>query len=238
MDCSPSRSSVHAIFQARVLEWVAMPVCRSSSWPRDWIHVSGISCIAGGFFACWAIQETYIYIDLLPFPFLLFEKLNPTALRWITLNHFYGEFLPGFLWPVILLSLVLNLYLVYININVLSSVHSRWVLVKMPKSRLASLHWGDASCLFDLQGAFLCLLFISHSVVLDSLRPHGMQHARLHCPSPSSGVCSNSCPLSWWCHPTISPSVIPFSSCVQSFPASGSFPMSQLFAECIQVLEF
>ena len=67
------------------------------------------------------------------------------------------------------------------------------------------------------------------SVMSNSLWPHGLQHTRLSCPSPSPGVCSNSCPLSQWCHPTISSSVIPFSSCLQSFPASGSFPMSQLF---------
>ena len=64
----------------------------------------------------------------------------------------------------------------------------------------------------------------------NSLWPHGLQHARLPCPLPTPGVYSNSCPLSWWCHPTISSSVIPFSSHPQSFPASGSFPMSQLFA--------
>ena len=67
----------------------------------------------------------------------------------------------------------------------------------------------------------------SHSVVPDSLWSHGLQHARPLCPSPTPGVYSNSCPLSWWCHPTISSSVIPFSSHLQPFPASGSFPMSQ-----------
>ena len=69
----------------------------------------------------------------------------------------------------------------------------------------------------------------SCSVVSYSLPPHGRQHARLLCPSPTPGVYSNSCPSSQWCHPTISSSVIPFSSCPQSFPASWSFPMSQLF---------
>ena len=64
----------------------------------------------------------------------------------------------------------------------------------------------------------------------NSLLLHGLQHARLPCSSPSRGVCSKSCPLSQWCHPTISSSVAPFSSCSQSFPASGSFPMSQLLA--------
>ena len=61
----------------------------------------------------------------------------------------------------------------------------------------------------------------------DSLSPHGLQHSRLPCPSPTPRACSNSCPSGWLCHPTISSSVVPFSSCFQSFPASGSFPMSQ-----------
>ena len=67
------------------------------------------------------------------------------------------------------------------------------------------------------------------SVVSDSLRPHGLQHARLPCPPLSPGVCPKSCPFRRWCHPTISSSVIPFSSCLQSFSASGSFLMSWLF---------
>ena len=71
---------------------------------------------------------------------------------------------------------------------------------------------------------------LSWSVVSDSLWPHGLHLARLPCPSPTLGACSNSCPLSQWCHPTISSSVIPFSSHLQSFPASGSFPVSQFFS--------
>ena len=74
------------------------------------------------------------------------------------------------------------------------------------------------------------LLLFSLSVMFNSLWPYERQHARLLCPSPSPWVCSNSCPLSQWCHPTVSSSVTPFSSCPQFFPASGSFPMSQLFA--------
>ena len=70
----------------------------------------------------------------------------------------------------------------------------------------------------------------SHSVTSDSLQPHGLQHSRLPCPSVSPRACSNSYPLSQWCHPTISSSVIPLSSHLQSFPASGSFLMSQFFA--------
>ena len=71
-------------------------------------------------------------------------------------------------------------------------------------------------------------LLFSHSVVFDYLRPHELKYIRLPCPSPSPWVCSNSCPLIQWCHPTISYSVTPFFSCLQSFPVSGSFPMNWL----------
>ena len=70
----------------------------------------------------------------------------------------------------------------------------------------------------------------SPSVMSDSLRPHGLQHTRLPCPSPTPRACSNSCPSSQWCHPILSSSVIPFSSCLQSFPGSGSFQMNQFFS--------
>ena len=74
-----------------------------------------------------------------------------------------------------------------------------------------------------------CSVQFSHSVMSDSLQPHGLQQARPPYPSPTPRVYSNSCPLSWWCHPTISSSVVPFFSHLQSFPAPGSFPMSQFF---------
>ena len=73
------------------------------------------------------------------------------------------------------------------------------------------------------------MLLFSHSVVSDSLWPHGLQHTRLPCPSTSPEVCSNSYLFSWWCHPTISSSVTHFPSCLQSFSASGSFPVNWLF---------
>ena len=73
------------------------------------------------------------------------------------------------------------------------------------------------------------VLLFSRSVDSHSLWPHELQHARLSCPSPSPGACSNSCPLSRWCQPTITFSVNPFSSCLQYFPTSRSFPMNQLF---------
>ena len=77
----------------------------------------------------------------------------------------------------------------------------------------------------------------SRSVVPNSLQLHGLQHARFPCPSATPRACSNSCPLSRWCHPTISSSVIPFSSCLQSFPALGSFSVSQLFTSGGQSIE-
>ena len=81
-------------------------------------------------------------------------------------------------------------------------------------------------CIFQVS----CKCVIISSVQwLSCVRPHGLQHARLPCPSPTPGAYSNSCPLHWWCHPIISSSVIPFSSCFQYFQASGSFPMSQFF---------
>ena len=80
--------------------------------------------------------------------------------------------------------------------------------------------------IFDI---YITSVQFTHSVVSDSLWPHGLQHSRPPCPSPTPRVYSNSCPLSQWCHPTISSSVISFSSHRQSFPTSGSFQMSQLF---------
>jgi len=86
--------------------------------------------------------------------------------------------------------------------------------------------WGFIAqnfCVIKFSVQFSCI------VVSDTLWPHGLQHARLPCPSPTPGACSNSCPSSQWCHPTISYSVIPLSSCLQSCPASESFLMSQFF---------
>ena len=128
MDYSPPGSSVHGILQVRILEWLAIPSSRQSSWSRNQTCISYISCIG-----------------------------------WWVLHHF-------------------------------SSVQ------------------------------------FSHSVLSDSLWPHEPQHTTPPCPSPTPGVHPNSCPLCQWCHPTISSSVIPFSSCPQSFPVSWSFQMGQLSA--------
>ena len=136
MNCSLPGFTFHGIFQARILEWVAISYSRGSSQPRDLTQVSCFSCSGRWILYHWTTWEVY---------------------------------------------------------HKLSSVQ------------------------------------FSYSVMSDSLRPHGLQHAMHPCPSPTPGAYSNLCPLSQWCHPTISSSVGPFSSCLQSFPASGSFLMSQLF---------
>ena len=100
----------------------------------------------------------------------------------------------------------------------------RWRILNSPSfsnTLYVALVWDIRSMPHSVQ--FSC------SVMYDSLWPHGLQHTRLPCPSPTPRAYSNSCPLSWWCHPAISSSVVPFSSCLQSFPASGSFQMSQFF---------
>ena len=101
--------------------------------------------------------------------------------------------------------------------------------VVSPKILCSSTFWKPTCSLYYHCTQFSSVQF-SHSVMSDSLRPHESQHARPPCPSPTPGVHLDSCPSSQWCHPAISSSVVPFSSCPQSLPASESFPMSQLFA--------
>ena len=145
-DCSLPDSSVHRIFQARILEWVAISSSRGPCQPRD--------------------RSAYPELAGISFP--LSHQGNP-YFDSLQFKYFWNPCLP----------------------------------VYSPQ--------------------------FSYSVMSDSLQPHGLQHPRLPFPSPAPKVCSNSCPLSQWCHPTISSSAIPSSSCLQSFPASGSSQMSQFF---------
>ena len=112
----------------------------------------------------------------------------------------------------------------------------RSLLIPIPKkgsTKECANHWIVAL----ISHANSLVQFI-HSVVSDSLPPHGLQHTRPPCPSPTPGACPNSCPSSRWCHPTISSSVVPFSSHLQSFPELGLFQMSQFFTSGGKVLEF
>ena len=123
-------------------------------------------------------------------------------------------------------SLILTYFLLK-----LSSVVNRWFsLCELWASwgkELDNIHLPVSIAKQNVLHIFSSVQF-SHSVLSNSLRLHGLQHSRPPCPSPTLWACSNSCPSSWWCHPTISSSVIPFSH-LQSFPASGSFSMSQFF---------
>ena len=113
--------------------------------------------------------------------------------------------------------------------------HRRNYRVARELAKLFCSSWQKCLIVDSLQ---LNSVQFSHSVMSNSLRPHGLQHTRPSCPSPTPGVYSNSCPLSRWCHPTISSSDAPFSSCLQSFPASGSFQMSQFSHQLTKELEF
>ena len=123
----------------------------------------------------------------------------------------------------------------YIHHLVFLPESSKVVYFDVILSQMVPSHWTTPSRRHSLESGtsrtkifWFQLSLFSCSDVSGSLRPHGLQHSRLPSPSPSPGACSNSCSLSRWCHPTTSSSVIPFSSCLQSFPASGSFLMSQL----------
>ena len=102
-------------------------------------------------------------------------------------------------------------------------------LTFLPLDAKSQLIGKDPDAKKDRRQMYFSLVQFSHSVVSDPSLSHRLLHARFPCPSTAS-ACSNSCPRNWWCHPTISSSVIPFSSCLRSFPASESFPMSQFFA--------
>ena len=132
--------------------------------------------------------------------------------------------------------------LIWFTLNLLGSTEELafkkyWFLKKIKLKKIKntdscnSLMWSPSFFIlvFNFVKYFIifCVVQFSRSVASDSLRPHGLQHARLPCPSPTPRAYSNSCPLSG--HPTISSSVVPFTSCLQSFPASGSFQMSQFF---------
>ena len=129
------------------------------------------------------------------------------------------------------------MYYIHVLLNPVCLICPSAFLLPFGNPWLAFYIWESASVwhTHSFVSLFLLLLF-SHSVVSNSLRPQGLQHARLPFPSPTPGVFWNSCPLTQWCHPAISSSVVPFSSCPQSFPASGSFPMSQFFESGGQII--
>ena len=110
-----------------------------------------------------------------------------------------------------------------------------WIQVTSVTKQAQCFYWSQWLVKWIRNHGYMCAhsfssVQFSHSVVFDSLWPHGLQDVRLPCPSPTPGAYSNACPSSQWRHPTISSSIVPFSSCLQAFPASGSFQTSQFFA--------
>ena len=243
-------SSVHGILQARILEWVAIPFSMGSFWPRDWTWVS---CIAGRFLTIWATGEAqFCLIETHEWGRYngcwMCERMQDPSLS-LHLRHLWGS-LPGVSPSLIIWGhLVPWIHRAFAGANIFSVTcpagHSQLVLgspwLKLGQSARSFRMWDWRRVTSWSQSAQDFPSFrinssmswetpqsvqFSPSVVSDSLRLHGLQHARLPCPSPTSRAYANSCPSSRWCHPTISSSVIPFSSCLQSFPVSGSFPMS------------
>ena len=210
MDCSLPDSFAPGISQARVLQWVAISFSRGSSWPRDWTQVF---CLAGRHFTVWATREILGAAcgngDLLD---VLTAWCGSCALRAIGPR----PWVPGK------------------NQAGLASLQGAGGTHVCSQPGGDRHLWGLGCISADLSAAsgtfpgFGSGLLLSLSYVW-LFETHGLWHARLPCPSPSPRVCSNSCLLSRWCHTTLSSPVIPFSSCLQSFPASGSFSMSWLF---------
>ena len=129
-----------------------------------------------------------------------------------------------------MLLIIIRLWI--IHCKSVSWCSSFYTSVQLTLSHSEGLGLADSiqvKLLWDLQSCYRNIQFSSVTQSCLTLRSHWLQHAKPPCPSPTPRDYSDSCPLSWWCHPTILSSVVPFSSCPQSFPASGSFPMSKLF---------
>ena len=112
--------------------------------------------------------------------------------------------------------------------NGTDTLEESWTVSYKTKYTLIIRSSNSSPCIYPKK--LKTLVQLSSSVMSDYLWPYGLQHARLPCPLPATGACSDSCPLSWWCHPTFSPCVVPFSFCFRSLPASRSFPKSQFLS--------
>ena len=180
-----------------------------SSCARDWTHVP---CIARQTLNHWTTREvpsTTFQMYHHPYLSLVHPHSLTTEIFTVDLHASTDAICCGqSWWPKLLFP--------------------SWNLQRTGKDDIQQIIWTHCREYNVVQGTVQ--VQFSHSVVSDFLQPHGLQHARPPCPSPTPGACSNSCPSSWWCHPTISSSVVPFSSHLQSFPVSESFPMSQFFA--------
>ena len=231
--CSWPGSSVHGILQARIQEWVAISCSRESSWHRDRNYISVGSCILKA-----------DSLPLVPPGKLWLERktnFNPSVQLLSRIRLFATP------WTAACQASlsITNSQSLLKHISMESVMPSNYLILCHPlflpqrtfptqglnPCLLHLLHWQVGSLPLSYLGSLTGVLSVqfSHSVMSNSLWTHGLQHRRLHCPSPTPRACSNSCPSSRWYHPTILFSVIPVSSDLLSFSASGCFPMSQFF---------
>ena len=220
MDCSLSGSSVHEIFQARVLEWVAISFSRRSSRPRDWTQVSSI---VGSRFTVWTTREVFFRVpasisrrweqkDKQSLYNWNFEMI--IIMRWLWMYPMLTALNPSHEAPSIPLPLALSLSLSPAKVQwMFPPTFSKTFLVFMLKNYISrsSFLSPQQTKMFGHLTLEINIYFLFSSVtqLCLSLRSHGLQHTRFPCPSSIPRACSNSCPSSWWCHPTISLSIVP-----------------------------
>ena len=216
------------ILQERILDWVAMPSSWGSSQPRNGTQVSMSPAFAGGFFATELLGKP-LYIGL--------EHISLGLKNYVPICS--SQYLS--VYTYICCSVTKSCLILCQPMD--CSMPCLPVPHYLPEFAKVYVHWvGDTiqpshpAALFSFCFQFfqcsiiyvvIAVVVFSHQVMYSFLWPHGLQHARVPCSSPSSGVCQSSCPLNWWCHRTISSSLLLLFSI---FPASGSFPKSQLFA--------
>ena len=214
MDYSSPGSSAHGFLQARILEWVVIPFSRRFSLLRDWTRVS---CIVSRLFTIWTTCYFAPVCKVL-------SVISNSATLWtiarqtpLPTGFSRQEYWSGLPYPTP------------------GDLPNPGIEPTSPLSLALAGRFFTTSAIWKAH--ILCQL---SSVVqsCNSLRPLALQHTKLPCPTPSPGACSNSCPSSQWYHPNISSSVVPFSSRLQSFPASGSFQMSQFFTSGSQSIRY
>ena len=204
-------------------------VTKSQTWLSDWTELNitlHIYIYTHTF--CLSIHrsmDAWVAFTLWPLCIVLLMNMGVQRSQGQDFNYFEYILRGGLLSPTVIL------YVTVWRTTLLFSMEAARNHFAFPPSGPKSCNFSTSSpaLIFCL---FVCLYSVqfSHSVMPNSLRPHGLQHTRLPCPSQTPRVCSKSWASSQWSHPTLSSSVIPFSSCLQSSPASGSFPMSQFFA--------